>query len=107
MFVRWVVPFLIGIILFWVIGWLTGDKDYDAKDDERSEFIKQKAIVRSWVLLIMFFIINFVFDFFNLTDERLALVPFVYPELFYLLIAIISYFVYYWIYSKRMSSSEK
>ena len=55
----------------------------------------------------MFFVINFVFDLFNLNDERLALVPFVYPELLYLLIAVISYFVYYWIYSRRMSSNEK
>ncbi len=103
-------PFLIGLIIFFIIGWVTGTNEYggvETKDDERSQLIKQKAIVSSWLLLLMFLIISFVFDFFNLNDERLALVPFVYPELLYLLIAVISYFVYYWIYSRRMSSHEK
>jgi hypothetical protein len=109
-FIRAVVPLLVGLIIFFIIGWATGTDEYGGvktKDDERSQLIKQKAIVSSWLLLLMFFIINFVFDFFNLNDERLSLVPFVYPELLYLLIAVISYFVYYWIYSRRMSSNEK
>ncbi len=110
MLIKAVVPFLIGLIIFFIIGWVTGTNEYggvETKDDERSQLIKQKAIVSSWLLLLMFLIISFVFDFFNLNDERLALVPFVYPELLYLLIAVISYFVYYWIYSRRMSSHEK
>lgn len=110
MLIKAVVPLLIGLIIFFIIGWVTGTNEYggvETKDDERSQLIKQKAIVSSWLLLLMFLIISFVFDFFNLHDERLELVPFVYPELLYLLIAVISYFVYYWIYSRRMSSHEK
>lgn len=110
MLIKIVVPFLVGIIIFFVIGWMTGTDEYGGvktKDDERSQFIKQKAIVSSWLLLLMFLVINFVFDFFNLNDERLAMVEFKYPELFYLLLAIVSYFVYYWIYNRRMSSNEK
>ncbi|SMH28884.1 hypothetical protein SAMN04488700_0996 [Carnobacterium iners] len=110
MLIRWIVTFAVGLIMFFVIGWLTGNNEYGVtskKDDERSQLIKHKAIVSSWLLLIMFFIINFVFNFFNLNDERLAMVEFNYPELFYLLIAIVSYFIYYWIYSRKMSSYEK
>src|SRR5690625_3281177 len=110
MMIRTVVPFLIGLVLFFIIALITGTDEYggvETKDDERSQLIKQKAIVSSWLLLLMFFIINFVFDFFNFNDDRLAMVQFEYPGLFYLLVAIISYFVYYWIYSRRMSSNEK
>ena len=69
--------------------------------------INHNEIVSSWLLLIIFFIINFVFNFFNLNNERLAMVGSNYPELFYLLIAIVSYYIYYWIYSRKMRSYEK
>ncbi|WP_229194004.1 hypothetical protein [Bacillus cereus] len=108
--VKWIIPFLVGLIIFFIIGWVTGTDEYGGvktKDDERSQLIKQKAIVSSWLLLLGFFVINFIFDFFHLNDERLALVQFKYPELLYLLIAILSYFVYYWMYSRRMSVHEK
>lgn len=105
-----IIPLFVGLIIFFVIGWVTGTDEYggvEAKDDERLQLIKQKAIVRSWLLLLIFFIINFIFDFFKLNDGRLALIQFKYPELFYLLFAVISYFAYYWIYSRRMSGNEK
>lgn len=104
---KWIVPFLLGVLLFWVIGFLTGEKDYGSRDDERSQYMKQKAILRSWLLLLVFLLINFVFDFFDLKDDRLALIDFKYPELFYLFIALASYFIYYLIYRKRLSASEK
>lgn len=110
MLIRWIVAFAVGLIMFFVIGRLTGDSDHGVtskKDDERSQLIKHKAIVSSWLLLIIFFIINFVFNFFNLNNENLAMVGFNYPELFYLLIAIVSYYIYYWIYSRKMSIYEK
>ncbi|MCM3737805.1 hypothetical protein M3215_18940 [Bacillus cytotoxicus] len=110
MLVKWVIPFLVGLIIFFIIGWVTGTDEYSGvktKDDERSQLIKQKAIVSSWLLLLGFFVINFIFDFLHLNDERLALVQFKYPELLYLLIAMLSYFVYYWMYSRRMSVHEK
>ncbi|EDP68916.1 hypothetical protein CAT7_06733 [Carnobacterium sp. AT7] len=96
--------------MFFINGWLTGNNEYgitSKKNDERSQLIKHKAIVSSWLLLMMFFIIDFIFNFFNLDNNRLAMVEFNYPELFYLLIAIVSYFIYYWIYSRKMSSHEK
>lgn len=108
MLIRWIASLVVALIIFFIIGWITGTDEYGGvktKDDERSQFIKQKAIVSSWLLLLMFFIINFVFNFFNLNDERIEQLK--YPGLFYLLIAIISYFVYYWIYSRRMSGNEK
>ena len=109
--VGWVVPFIVGLVIFLIIGWISGNgEEYGGvktNDDERSQLIKQKAIVSSWLLLLVFFIINFVFDLFDLNDGRLAMIQFKYPELFYLLFSVGSYFVYYWVYNRRMSSNEK
>lgn len=102
-----IVPLLVGLIMFFIIGWTTGNKEYggvETKDDERSQLIKQKAIVSSWVLLLMFLFINFLFDFFNINQVAPKLE---YPELFYLLLLVGSYFVYYWIYNRRLSTNEK
>ena len=107
MLVRWIVPFFVGLIIFLIIGWFTGKKEYGAKDDERSQLIKQKAIVGSWTFLIMVFVINIIFDFFDLRTGPVNNVPFNHPELLYLLLLVGSYFIYYWIYSRRLSSNEK
>jgi hypothetical protein len=45
-----VVPLLVGLVMFFIIGWTTGNKEYggvETQDDERSQLIKQKAIVSS------------------------------------------------------------
>lgn len=108
--VKWVIPFIFGLSMFFISGWVSGTDEYGGvktKGDERSKLIKQKAIVSSWLLLLGFLFINFISNLLNLYDERLALVPFKYPELLYLLIAVLSYFVYYWMYSRRMSVHEK
>ena len=105
--IRWVVPILAGLCMFWIIGRLTGKAEYGAKDDERSAFIKQKAIVGSWLFILMIFIVNIVFDFFNLRTGPLKNAPFDHPELFYFILLVGSYFVYYFFYSKRLSSHEK
>ena len=110
MIIRYIILVLVGICLFFIIGWLTGSKEYGGaktRDDERSQYIKQKAIVNSWIFTIIFLIINFAFDVLNLRKEPLFDETVVYPELFYVLIAITVYFVYYWKYRKRMSSHEK
>lgn len=107
MLTKFLVPFLAGLIMFFIIGWTTGNKDYggvETKDDERSQLIKQKAIVSSWILVLLFLFINFIFDFFNLNR---SVSNFKYPELFYLILLVGSYFVYYWIYKRKMSSNGK
>lgn len=104
---KWIVPILLGIILVFVIGWLTGNKDYGiavTKDDERSRLIKMKSIVGSWVFILMIFLIKFVFELLNLSQATIKLK---YPELLYLILLFGSYFVHYWIYSRRMSGNEK
>lgn len=93
--------------MFFIIGWATGNEEYGgvgSKADERSQLIKQKAIVSSWVLLLGFLFVNFIFDFFNLNRVELELK---YPELFYLLLVVGSYFIYCWFYNRRLSSNEK
>lgn len=99
----WLVGLTLGILLFFILGWVTGSEEwgYKTNDDERKKYIKQKSIVNSWVILLTLLLINFIFDVFNLRDERLDNVPFVYPELLYLIIAVISYFVFYVIHSRR------
>lgn len=108
--VKWIVSLVIGLVIFFIIGWVTGTEEYGGiktKDDERLQLIKQKSIVSSWLMLLGIFVVNFVFDFFHLSDKRLADVQFQNPELLYLLIAILSYVVFFWIYSRRMSEYEK
>lgn len=106
MLTSYLVIVLLAIILFFIIGWFTGNDEYGAgsKDDERSQFIKRKAIVSSWILLSGFLFVNFVFDYFNLHRVETKQD---YPELFYLVLLVVSYFVYYWIYNRRFSTNEK
>ncbi|MGM7634662.1 hypothetical protein [Bacillus sp. Hm123] len=101
-----VIYLLVPIVWVLIISWFTGRKEYmfQSNDDERKQHIKQKAIVQSWTALILFFLTNFFIDFFHLHDERLDEVPFVFPELLYLLIALFSYFIFFFINNKKMSA---
>ncbi|MGP4078197.1 hypothetical protein [Halobacillus sp. K22] len=106
----WAVSILVGVIIFLIIGRFTGNEEYggiNKSDDERSQLIKQKAIVGSWTFLFIVFVINIIFRFFNLNTGLLKNAPFNHPELFYLLLLIGSYFVYYIIYSRRLSGNAK
>lgn len=110
--VKLIVPFLLGLIAFFIPALFTGNKEYggvDTKDDERSRLIKHKAIAGSWIFMLILFIFSTTFDFFNLNDGPLANFQFAsdHPSLFYLILLIASYFVYYLIYSRRLSSNEK
>lgn len=110
MLIRWIVILVAVLIMFFVIGWFTGNKGYGGSsknDDERSQLIKRKSIVGSWTFLLAVFFINIIFDFFDLRTGMLKNAPFNHPELFYLLILVGSYFVYYFIYSRRKSGNKK
>lgn len=107
-----VVPFLTGAIIFLIVGWFTGSKEFggvETNDDERSILIKQKATGGSWTFMLGLFIFSVVYDFFDLSKGALKNVPFAHehPSLIYLIILVVSYFVFYWIYSRRLSSNEK
>ncbi|SET16307.1 hypothetical protein SAMN05421676_10389 [Salinibacillus kushneri] len=97
---------VIPILWMLIIGWFTGSKAFffGPKDDERKQSIKQKTIIQSWATLFLFLLTNFLFDLFDLRDARLDQVEFVYPELLYLLILVLSYVVFYWINTKKMSA---
>jgi len=110
--VKIIVPFLMGLIAFFIPALFTGNKEYggvNTKDDERSRLIKHKAIAGSWIFMLILFIFSTTFDFFNLSNGPLGNFQFAtdHPSLFYLIILVCSYFVYYIIYSKRLSSNEK
>jgi hypothetical protein len=95
-----------GLLWMPIISWLTGSSAYiQVNDDERKRQIKQKAIVQSWSMLILFFLTNFFIDLFHLGDKRLNNVPLVFPELLYLLVAIASYFIFYIINNRKMSAN--
>ncbi|WP_239457226.1 hypothetical protein [Planococcus versutus] len=100
----WLVIIVVSLLLFLILGKITGSEEhgYKTNDDERKKHIKQQAIVSSWIMLLVFFVINFFNDFFNLSDIRLDNVPLIYPELLYLLIAVSSYFIFYVMYRKRL-----
>lgn len=101
----WGVSLIFGLVMFFVLGLLTGNNKwgYDTKDDERKRYIKQRSIMNSWILLLIFLSSNFVNDILVLNNEQLAAFPIKYPELLYLIVAVLSYFISYVIYSKRIS----
>lgn len=100
----WLILIVISLMLFLILGKVTGSDEhgYKTDDDERKKHIKQQAIVSSWIILLVFFVVNFAIDFFDFSDIRLNDVPMVYPELLYLLIAIISYGIFYVMHRKRL-----
>jgi 4-amino-4-deoxy-L-arabinose transferase-like glycosyltransferase len=106
---KWIMLYLIIPILWlFIVSRFTGSKDYvfQTNDDERKQKIKQKAIVQSWVTLVLFFLTNFLLNFFHLNDDkRLENVTLVYPELLYLLVAIVSYFIFLVINNRKMSAN--
>ncbi len=105
--VEWIIPIFVGLILVYSVSWFTGDKNYSGVkigDDERSQLIKMKSIVGSWVFLLMILLIRFVIDLFNLTQSTITIK---FPELLYLILLVGSNFIYYWVYSRRLSSNDK
>ncbi|WP_374704049.1 hypothetical protein [Salimicrobium jeotgali] len=97
-----------GLVIFFASGWFTGTDEFggvNTRDSERLKIIKQKAIVSSWILLVMVFFLSSVFEFLQLNNGGWNLFGSIKPELLYLLVAVISYFVYYWMYKRRLSSS--
>ena len=102
-----VVFVIIAILWMAIVGYFTGSKDYfmGSNDDERKRSIKQKSVVQSWSTVLLFLLTNFLYDYFNLFDERLADVPFVYPELLYLIILVVSYFIFFIINNRKMSAN--
>ncbi|MFC7319794.1 hypothetical protein [Halobacillus campisalis] len=110
MLIEWAVSITVGIIIFLFIGRFTGSEEFggvNKSDDERSQYIKQKAIVGSWTFLLIVFFMNIVFNFLDLRTGFLKNAPFNHPELFYLLLLVGSYVVYYLIYSRRLSGNAK
>ncbi|WP_307786922.1 hypothetical protein [Pseudogracilibacillus auburnensis] len=102
----WIIPIILGLILVYSVSWFTGDKEYSGVktgDDEHSQ-LKMKSIVGSWIFLLMILFVRFVIDLLNLNPST---VTFKFPELLYLILLVGSYFVHYYVYSRRLSSNEK
>lgn len=97
---------VVPLVFIIIIGYFTGSKEFilGPNDDERKKLIKQKSIVQSWATIFLFLLANFLFDLFNLQDERLSDIPFAFPELFYLIILVMSYFIFLVINNKKMSA---
>ena len=112
LFIKLVIPFLLGVAAYVIPPFFTGTKEHggvNPKDDERSQFIKQKAIAGSWTFMLLLFVFITTLDFFKIGKGPFGNFQFGFEHqtLFYLIILIASYFVYYFIYSKRLSSNEK
>ncbi|WP_035531175.1 hypothetical protein [Halobacillus kuroshimensis] len=96
-----VIPF----IWLGIVGVLSGSQEFifKPKEDERKQWIKQKAVIQSWSTIILFMLANLLFEFFNGGDPRLEGIKTNYPELFYLTILFLSYCVFYFINSRKVS----
>lgn len=97
---------IIPLVFILIIGYFTGSKEFitGPNDDERKKVIKQKSIVQSWITIFLFLLTNFLYDLFNLQNERLSDSTFFIPELFYLIILVVSYFIFFIINNKKMSA---
>ncbi|GEL66609.1 hypothetical protein MPS01_07640 [Marinilactibacillus psychrotolerans] len=96
---------IISVLIFiGFYGFSTGSKKYiiGPNDDERKRTIKQKSIIQSWSTLFIFLLSNFLYDLFNLRDSRLSAIKF--PELFYLIVLVVSYFIFLRINNRKMSA---
>ncbi|TGA97857.1 hypothetical protein E4665_10690 [Sporolactobacillus shoreae] len=103
-FIEWLTTVLpVGVILFFANDWLTGDGlIFSGRDaDERKRAIKYKSIVGSWTAVLALLIVDFLQDFFRLRSP-LHYPPIKYPELFYLILAVVCYFIFYIINSRKM-----
>ena len=100
------ISFLILLVFISTIGYFTGNKEFivGPSDDERKKLIKQKSIVQSWATIFLFLLTNFLYDLFNLRDDRLSDTDFIFPELLYLIILVVSYFIFLVINNKKMSA---
>lgn len=97
---------IIPIVCIVMIGFFTGNNEsyVGPHDDERKKAIKQKSIVQSWTTILLFLLTNFLLDLFNLHDERLSDTSFVFPELLYFIILVVSYFIFLFINNRKMSA---
>lgn len=102
--VEWGVMLVLGIIMFFVIDWVTGEGLIFSgrNQDERKQMIKRKSIVSSWLALLILFVANFVRDYFHLGP--VSTLPLKYPEGFYLIVALVSFFVFYAFNSWKMKA---
>ncbi|WP_175990136.1 hypothetical protein [Bacillus sp. Marseille-Q1617] len=95
------------VILLWIvsIGWITGKKSYPIgpNDDERKRSIKSKSIIQSWTTLLLFLVTNYLFGVFNVNEPEVSMSD-TNLELFYIILALITYFIFYLINSKKMSA---
>ncbi|QWC22533.1 hypothetical protein KJK41_20135 [Bacillus haikouensis] len=95
------------VILLWIvsIGWITGKKSYPIgpNDDERKRSIKSKSIIQSWTTLLLFLVTNYLFGVFNI-NEPAGSISETNLELFYIILALITYFIFYLVNSKKMSA---
>lgn len=94
---------IVPLVFIVIVSYFTGSKDLP-NDDERKKIIKQKSIVQSWMTILLFLLTNFFYDLFNLYDERISDSSFVFPELFYLIILVVSYFIFLLINNRKMSA---
>jgi hypothetical protein len=99
---EWGVYLILGLIMFFVIDWVTGDGLVFSgrNQDERKQMIKRKSIVSSWLALLILFVANFVRDYFHL--GAVSELPLKHPEGFYLIVALVSFFIFYAFNSWKM-----
>ncbi|MCI1856764.1 MAG: hypothetical protein LKI94_11220 [Sporolactobacillus sp.] len=105
---QWGVYAICAVFSLVINDWLTGEGLFFKGQDERKRLIKSKAMVSSWLFLLLMFVANFVQNHFvdRFLTTHNEFFPVDYP-LFYLVVSLGAYFGYFIFYSLKMSAGKK
>lgn len=104
--IHWFIYAILGIFFVLISDWLSGNGLFFSGQnaDERKKAIKQKAIVQSWLSLILLFAIDIMQNHF-FTDSRYSFN--VYYPIFYIIMAFLTFFIFFIYNSIKMSAGSK
>ena len=110
--IKWIILLLGAIIIFLIPSWMIQMDNVGKlkeKNNELHQVIQQRAIVASWIFILGIFVMSAIPDLFGFTKKLFHKIQSVFDSLslVYLIILVVSYFVYYWIFSKKFSMSHK
>lgn len=94
---QWLLILIIATVCLFLFEWIAG-RNRGTSREKRS--IKEKSIIQSWLLLVIFFITNAMVQLFNNIMGTVQN-PIPAPHLFYFIVAMVSYFLFYFYYLRK------
>ncbi|WP_208559725.1 hypothetical protein [Marinilactibacillus kalidii] len=105
MILRTLIPIFLSIILFLPISWLTERSIFGSKENTfQSLSVKQKAMINSWTILLLFLLVNTLFEVFHLYQSAFTDT---YASFFYLLVLLVSYVLSHFFYRSKGSANTQ